>query len=400
MGKLKHGILIWQQPDWPNLTASAPAVTTALLCARQAQGEVMGKAKAIGLEQFGDAAREMLVQEVMATSAIEGEKLSMASVRFSVLRKLGLPELQVVSRSRSVDGLVDVIQDAMTGFNQPLDEERLCLWQASLFPSGISGLRRIATGRYRDHADRMQIVSGSPGNETVHYTAPPSAQVDQEMKAFLRWFGDTAPGGLRADQIDGIARAAMAHLWFETIHPFEDGNGRIGRTISDLALAQDRGSATRLYSLSDQLLKSRNGYYDALNAAQQGTTDISTWIEWFAHAFILACQASGELMDVAIGKARFWTSHGKVQLNERQRKVIHRLLEDGDGGFLGGLNADKYMKLTSTSKATATRDLRELLRADMLLVRGQGKATRYYVAVPGWTHGLDPDNSVSRALMR
>jgi Fic family protein len=376
--------LIWQQADWPHLVTLQANVAPALLLARQRQGELIGKARAIGLNQTGSTVQEVLFQEVMATSAIEGENLNPAAVRSSVLRKLGIEPPTGSARNRQVDDLVDVIQDAIIGFDQPLDHDRLFRWQAALFPSGYSGLQRIAVGQYRQHADAMQIVSGLPGKEVVHFTAPPSARMSLEMDKFLQWFAQTAPGTARAAELDGIARAAMAHLWFETIHPFEDGNGRIGRAIVDMAMAQDLGTPTRLFSLSSQMLKDRKGYYEALSAAQHGSTDVSAWVQWFAQALGQACVAASTLLDAAVEKSRFWATHSQLTLNERQRKVIQRLLDEGNGGFLGGLNVQKYIKMTGTSKPTATRDLGDLVRYGLLLARGQGKAVRYDVAVPGW----------------
>jgi Fic family protein len=286
-------------------------------------------------------------------------------------------------QDRNVDGLVDVINDATSGFEAPLDEDRLCRWQSALFPGGTSGVRRIAAGRYRSHVEPMQIVSGPPDKEIVHFEAPPSGQVAAEMTRFLAWFASTTP------EIDGLARAAIAHLWFETIHPFEDGNGRIGRAIVDMAIAQDHRAPVRLYSLSRQLLESRGGYCDALNAAQRGSGDATDWVMWFAQQYALACRRSSDVIDRAIEKARFQAGHVGRKLNERQRKVLQRLLDDGDGGFLGGLNAEKYMKITGTSKPSATRDLAALVKFGLLWTKGQGKALRYYVNVPGWRHGVD-----------
>lgn len=380
-------LLIWQQKGWPNFTVTSPAVDTALLQARKWQGEVIGRAAAVGLTQSGSVLQEVMTQEVIATAAIEGEKLDPASVRSSILRQLGhLQTTDAAPRSRHVDGLVEVIQDATLGFKQLLTEDRLLRWQSALFPGGTSGIRRIAVGRYRDHSDLMQIVSGQPGKETIHYTAPPSAQVPFEMQAFLAWFAEMTPSA-PAHPLDGITRAAIAHLWFESIHPFEDGNGLIGRAIMDMALAQDLGETRRLYSLSSQLMQHRKGYYDALHQAQHGSLDVSDWVLWFTQQFSLACQATSALIDRALEKSTFWQTHSATSLNERQRKVIQRLLDDGDSGFLGGLNADKYMKMTSTSKATATRDLADLVKNGLLRSTGQGKAVRYYVAAAGWAVG-------------
>ena len=393
-------LLIWQQRDWPKFTLAAPAVDASLQLARKWQGEVIGRAAAVGLAQSGSHSNqsmlhEVMAKEVIATAAIEGEKLDPASVRSSILRQL--PTSDAAPRSRHIDGLVDVIQDATSGFNQPLTEDRLLRWQSALFPGGTSGIRRIAVGCYRDHSDAMQIVSGQPGKEVIHYTAPPSPQVPAEMQAFLAWFAKTTPATPMVsttplkefqkgsgDRLDSIARAAIAHLWFESIHPFEDGNGRIGRAIMDMALAQDLGEATRLYGLSSQLMQHRKGYYDALHQAQHGTLDASDWVLWFTQQFSLACQATCALIDRALEKSAYWQTHSQTPLNERQRKVIQRLLDDGEGGFLGGLNAEKYMKMTSTSKATATRDLADLLKNGLLLSTGQGKAIRYYVRVSSW----------------
>ena len=383
----KKSLYIWQQPNWPSLTLDYQRAGPALADARRMEGEVRGKAAAIGLAPDGQVARSVMEAEVIATAAIEGERLDPVAVRSSVGRQLGLKVPGAVDRS--VDGLVEVINDAVHGCDAPLDEDRLHRWQSALFPNGTSGIRRIAVGRYRDHAEPMQIVSGSLGKEVVHYEAPPSKQVGKEMKRFVAWFAKTTPTvGLRP-AIDGLARAAIAHLWFESIHPFEDGNGRIGRAIVDMALAQDLRTDIKLYSLSRQLLASRREYYDALNAAQRGDGDATDWVIWFARQYTRACESSSEVIDAVLDKARFWAAHAGLQLNDRQRKVLQRLLDDGDGGFLGGLNADKYTKIAGTSKPTATRDLADLVRAGVLWSQGQGKALRYYVNVPGWTHGVD-----------
>lgn len=385
----KNPRYIWQQPCWPALVFDAHAVSVAVGAARLAQGVVEGKAQAIGLGHSGEVALDAFADEVMATAAIEGEVLDPAAVRSSVMRRLGLgssgPKL------RHVDGLVEVISDAVQNHGAPLDHDRLWRWQSALFPGGTSGLRRIAVGRYRQHEDPMQIVSGLPGREVVHYVAPASRNVPAQMDRFLVWFAQTTPKPGQTPQLDGLARAAIAHLWFESIHPFEDGNGRIGRAIADLAMAQDRHSPLRLYSLSRQLLTSRSAYYDALNQAQRGTCDVTAWVDWFASQFAAACAHSGALLDAAIQKSQFWGRHAGLALNERQRKVLQRLLDVGDGRFEGGLNAEKYMKMTGASKATATRDLAALLSAGSLWTVGQGKALKYYLAMPGWGHGVRRD---------
>lgn len=379
-------LYIWQHDRWPELTYDLEVAGPAVAAGRRLQGELEGKASAIGIDRKGEVTAEVLAQEVMATAAIEGEKLDPTAVRSSVMRHLGLADTG--PHDRNVDGLVEVLGDAGTAFRQPLDHDRLQRWQSALFPGGTRGITRIAVGRYRDHADPMQIVSGRLGSEKVHYEAPPSARVPAEMDRFLEWFAGTAPASGKPPKMDGLVRAALAHVWFESIHPFEDGNGRIGRAIVDMAIAQDQGSPLRLYSLSRRLLECRAAYYDALNHAQRGTGDVTAWVAWFVEQIGAACMRSGQVIDRAIEKSRFWAGHATAGLRPRQRKVLQRLLDDGDGGFEGGLNAEKYMRMTAVSKATATRDLTEMLAANLLWAHGQGKGVRYFINVPGWSHGV------------
>lgn len=372
-------IYVWQCSTWPSWKYDSHALASTLAQARLQQGIVLGKAQALGMtgEAFALAVNEIWVQEVIATAAIEGQKLDFDQVRSSVMRMLGIADTG--SSALDVDGLVEVMQDALQNFAVPLDADRLCRWQSALFPGGTSGIKRIQVGQYRTFADAMQIVSGRPGREVVHYRAPDAENVTAEMARFLEWFN--GPG-----TDDGIVRAAIAHLWFETIHPFEDGNGRIGRAVMDMTIAQDANSPIRLYSMSRQLQENRTAYYDALNAAQKGDGDVTSWVEWFATQFAAACIRSERLIDQALEKARYWSAHAGDQFNDRQRKALKRLLDAGDGGFLGGLTADKYCKITGASKATATRDLADLLQKNALFLLGIGKATKYYVNVPGWTH--------------
>ena len=377
---------VWQQPSWPALTFNAAQAGPVLAYAHRMQGRLEGKAQAIGLQSDVSVMQTLMEEETIATAAIEGQRLSPDAVRSSVMRRLGLSSAG--PQDRHADGQVAVIDDTTRSFDQPLDHDRLWRWQSALFPGGTSGIRRIEVGRYRSHADPMQIVSGRPGKEVVHYEAPPSSQVMDEMTAFLAWFNQQTATSGGAPAMDGVARAALAHLWLETIHPFEDGNGRVGRAIVDLAMAQHHQAPMRLYGLSRQLLAERNGYYAALNAAQRGSTDATAWVVWFAQQVALGCEQSGRVIDAVIAKAHFWAGPATARLNERQRKVVQRLLDDGDGGFLGGLNAQKYIELTGTSKPTATRDLADLVAGGLLWTQGQGKALRYYLNMPGWQHGL------------
>ncbi|MBC7435250.1 MAG: Fic family protein, partial [Bdellovibrionales bacterium] len=372
---------IWQLTSWPAMHFDPARLAPELQAARLAQGQLLGQLEAIGLEEARGLGRDLWIQEAIATAAIEGERLDLSAVRSSVTRRLGLADLSTYDRH--VDGLVEVMQDATANHDAALDEDRLCRWQSALFPGGTAGIRRIAIGRFRDHAEPMQIVSGLPGREVVHYTAPASSEVRSHMRLFLQWFNGTRPGHARAPfpPLDGLVRAALAHLWFETVHPFEDGNGRLGRAIADMAIAQDLNSPTRVFSLSRQLLDTRAGYYDALQHAQSGELDVTPWVEWFIRALTQGCHKSRAVVRQAISKSALRTRCAALAVNERQRKILERLMEAGDGGFLGGMTADKYSKITGASKATATRDLADLLQKDLLLVEGVGKATRYVVNV-------------------
>ncbi len=370
-------LYIWQLPDWPNWQFDQASLTPALALARQRQGVLLGKMAALGLADSAGYSQQFWIQEAIATAAIEGQQLDLASVRSSVMRKLGLADDGPVSHH--ADGLIAVLHDAHHQFTKPLDAARLCLWQSALFPGGSSGITPIQVGQFRSFAQAMLIVSGRPGKEVIHYRAPDSDQVPSQMAAFLAWFNQSGP-------LDGMLRAALAHLWFETIHPFEDGNGRLGRALVDMALAQDLGQPVRWFSLSRQLLQSRVAYYAALQQAQCGSMDVTPWLRWFVEQICAACVLAEQQIDQALHKARFWQQQVAYSINARQQKTLQKLLDAGDGGFLGGLSAEKYCKITGASKATATRDLADLLTKGLLRASGVGKATRYQVNVPEWTH--------------
>lgn len=393
---------IWQQAAWPTLAFDPASLAPDLDLARLAQGKLLGLLDAIGLGQAQALRQELWVQEALATAAIEGQQLNLVSVRSSVAHRLGLADAP--GHDRDVEGLVLVMQDAVDNCQASLDLDRLCRWQSALFPGGTSGIIRIVVGRLRDHADAMQIVSGPMGRELVHYTAPPSSQVASEMDKFLDWFEASRPRAGAAPSLHGIARAAVAHLWFESIHPFEDGNGRLGRAVVDMALAQDMLaqdlSATvaqmRVFGMARQMLKTRAAYYDALNLAQRkpllladgSAVDVTSWVRWFVQAFTQGCVASQAVVRQAVDKSAFRIKAAACDLNARQHKVLGRLLEAGNtelgGGFLGGMTTDKYAKITGASKATASRDLTDLAAKGLLRVEGLGKATRYAINVPGW----------------
>lgn len=370
---------IWNSTDWPRFTWDAARLAAPLLDAHVAFERLLAKGDALSADQRSGAERDVWSSEAIATAAIEGEDLPLASVRSSIARRLGLPA-DAVPSPRAVEGLLDVMENAAHRWQEPLSDERLLRWQAALFPSGGTALRRIAVGRYRTHPDAMQIVSGPVGHERVHYEAPPSADVAREMAAFIEWFERTRDGS-----VDAIVRAGLAHLWFESIHPFEDGNGRVGRAIVDLALAQGVRRATRLHGIANEMRRQRDAYYDALNAAQRGAGDATAWLAWFVGTFADACRASAALVDEALGRARFWSEHRHVTLNERQRKALNRMLDAGPGRFDGGLTARKYVGMTGASRAAAGRDIAELVAAGLLVAgAASGRSTYYDLAIPGW----------------
>lgn len=365
--------LLWTQPDWPNLRCDATAVSAALGRARRAQGLTEGKLSVLGFQQQLELVAQAWSQEALATAAIEGERLDLAAVRSSVARRLGLGDPPGPAAARSVEGLLDIMDDAVTRCDAPLTHERLYGWHAALFPTGYSGLSKIRVGGYRDHAEPMQIVGGRPGRERVHYVAPPSARVFDEMTRLLDWFN-------AGSEPDTLLRAALAHLWFETIHPFEDGNGRLGRALVDLLLAQGGGGpSSRLLRTSQRLLDRRAEYYAQLEQAQHGSTDVTAWVCWFIGQVQAACEDAARVVDEALAKARFWLEHRDKPLNERQRKVMNRLLDAGPGGFEGGMSTRKYEHATGASRATASRELTELAALGLLQQDGAGRSTRYHL---------------------
>ena len=371
---------IWSSPSWPALTYDLELLAAPLRRAREVYGRLFGKAEAIGVTELARVQRDVWSGEAVATAAIEGEALDLATVRSSVARRLGLTSDFLAVVPRNVEGLLDVMESAAADWNSELTEDRLCRWQAALFPAGGSALRSIQTGCYRTHDDPMQIVSGPIGYEEVHYLAPASAAVRAEMHSFLEWFNRT-----RGTSLDGIVRAGLAHVWFESIHPFEDGNGRVGRAIIDMALAQDARKPTRLHGFSTALHRSQKSYYEALNQAQRGTGNVTGWLEWFTNEFTDSCQASAALIEESLARARFWSDHQHFDLNERQRKVLNKMLDVGPGRFEGGLTQRKYVGMTGVSPATAWRDLEDLLKKGLITPGdGAGRSTYYNLAIPGW----------------
>jgi Fic family protein len=366
--RLKHWI--WENPKWPQFTWDAGALSPALAAARRVQGEVAGMAKLLDADADLQAQLEVLTKEGVATSAIEGEKFDPDLLRSSLARRLGLPTAGLPPATRSADGLVEVLLDATRNFNEPLQLKQLNSWQAALFPTGRSGLHEIRVGKLRGKAP-MQIVSGPIGRERVHYEAPPRERLSEEMKTFLAWFNNPAKG------LDGLLRAGLAHAWFEVIHPYEDGNGRVGRALLDRALAQDENRSTRLYSMSTRLESVRDAYYDALGAFSTGTLDATPWLQWFLVQVEAAARSSEHTVKRVVSKAQYWVRHAGVILNQRQKKALNVLLDAGPQGFVGGMTNKKYASLTKTSPPTAQRDLAELVEKGCLVSMGAGRSVRY-----------------------
>ena len=364
---------IWQRKTWPRFSWDEAALTAPLARARLAQGRVLGAVGILDPALTNEAVAAVLVREGLATSAIEGERLDVDAVRSSVARHLGLPSAGLRAPSRSVDGLVDVLLDATRNYESPLTLDRLCRWQAALFPTGQSGLRRIRAGALRG-TDPMQVVSQRAGRERVHFVAPPRGRLERELRRFLEWFAKP-PSGL-----NGLLRAGLAHFWFVTLHPFEDGNGRIARALTDMALAQDERQRQRFFSLSARIEQERAAYYDILETTQRGDLDITPWQTWFLEQTAAACESAEATVSQVLAKARFWLRRQETNLNDRQRKVLNRLLDAGPGGFEGGLTTRKYRSLTRVSRATAYRELADLvLQGCLEPIGGGGRSSAYAI---------------------
>ncbi len=361
----------WQQPDWPEFRYEPGALEDDLFAFAEKTGRLGGLVSGLPADLQTETLVDTLVAEALKTSEIEGEYLSREDVRSSIRNNLGLNQpLQRVGDQRA-QGAAELMIAVRDSYAEPLTEATVLAWHRMI----MRGTRSVKAGAWRDHREPMQVVSGPPGRRAVHFEAPPSRRVPAEMATFIHWFNDTAPGGNREIKKAAI-RAAIAHLYFETIHPFEDGNGRIGRAIAEKALSQTLGRPL-LMSLSQAIEANRKAYYAELKSAQR-SNEITPWIRYFL-GVALAAQASAEAMvTFTIEKARFFGRFG-ADLNPRQRKVLQRMLAEGPGGFVGGMSPRKYIALTRCSKATATRDLRDLAARGALQVTGGGRSTRYAI---------------------
>ena len=365
---------IHEHPDWPNLKWQDARLSSLLADVRHRQGRLLGKMEGLGFRLRAEATLTTLTADVIKSSAIEGKQLDAEQVRSSIARRLGMDVGGAAPSSRDVEGVVEMMLDATQKHTEPLTAERLFGWHASLFPTGRSGMQRITVGAWRPlEAGPMQVVSGPMGKERVHFEAPSADRLGNEMAAFLEWFGN-------GSGIDPVLKAGVAHFWFVTIHPFEDGNGRIGRAIADMALAGAEGTPERFYSMSAQIEAERKQYYDILERCQRGGTDITLWLEWFLGCLGRAVDGAESNLAGILRKAKLWEQINQEPVNERQRKVINRQLD----GFEGKLSTSKYAKLAKCSGDTALRDIKSLLDRGILVQdEAGGRSTSYRLADPG-----------------
>jgi len=368
---------IWQSDFWPDFTWNSESLLPLLGQARLAQGNLLGRVRRLGFKLGEEAQADILTEEAIKTAAIEGERLNPQMVRSSVARHLGLSLAGAISATRSVDGLVEVILDATQKYDKTLSAAKLKSWHAALFPSGHSGLHKIRVGKWRGK-EPMRVVSGPIGREKVHFEAPPGEAVESGMKRFLAWWKSSIKGA------DGILRAGLAHFYFVTIHPFEDGNGRIARALTDMALAQDEKLDVRYYSLSSQIMEERDGYYDILEKSSKSpNTDVTKWLAWFLGCYQRAVQRSDKIIGNVLAKADFWQKHAQAELSERQKKVLNHMLDAGHGNFIGGLTTRKYAGITKVSRATAFREISDMLEKNILRqLSGKGRSVHYDLIWP------------------
>ena len=359
---------IHDDPDWPNMHWQDGRIADRLTALKYRQGWLRGRMEALGFELQLDAQADTLTEDAVRSSAIEGEALDTEQVRSSVARRLGIDAGGVRAVDRNVDGVVEMTLDATQGYDRPLTQDRLFGWQAGLFPAGRNRLGAIRVGGWRDDSSGpMQVVSGPIGRERVHFEAPAAERIDEEMSAFLEWFNSPA-------STDGVLRAGLAHLWFVTIHPFEDGNGRIARAVADMALARSEHSPQRFYSMSSEILRRRSAYYRILERTQRGSVDVTGWMAWFLHCLGEAIAHSETALSVVLGKARFWEHNAGVSLNARQYRVVNRLLD----GYDRRLTTTRWAGMTGCSQDTALRDITDLMERGILVRSAAGGRSTSY----------------------
>lgn len=361
-------LYIHQRKNWPQFSWDEAALSTVLGEVRYIQGKITGRMEAFGFTSKSETILKTLTEDVLKSSEIEGEVLGREEVRSSIARRLGIEIAGLVPSDRNVDGVVEMTLDATQNYKSELTKDRLLAWQSLLFPSGRSGMYKILTGKWRDNEKGpMEVISGLMGRETVHFEAPDATRLEEEMEQFLAWFNS-------AVNIDPVIKSGIAHVWFVTIHPFDDGNGRIARAIADMQLARTEGSGERYYSISSQIRKRRNEYYAILEKTQKGYLDITHWLQWFLSCMRDALQETEETLNIVLQKVSFWDKHAATPLNERQRFMINKMQED----FFGKLTSSKWAKMMKCSQDTAGRDIQDLLSKNVLFKEdGGGRSTGY-----------------------
>jgi len=371
MRRINPGVYMHDQPSWPKFHWDSERISQLLVDVRHRQGRLIGRMEGLGLQLRKEAVLNTLTEDVLKSSEIEGEKLDRDQVRSSIARRLGIDIGGLIRADRDVEGVVEMMLDATQHYDRPLSVRRLFNWHAALFPTGRSGMSRIDVGTWRkDKNGPMQVVSGPIGKERVHYQAPPAARLRGEMKRFLDWFE-------KENSTDPVLKAGVAHLWFVTIHPFEDGNGRMARAIADMLLARSEQSPQRFYSMSAQIRQERKTYYEILEATQKGNLDITRWLEWFLACLDRAFDHSETILAAVLNKARFWDRFAGTEFNERQRSMIDRLLNH----FEGKLTSSKWATLEKCSQDTALRDIEDLIRTGVLKKDSSGgRSTSYSLA--------------------
>ena len=360
---------IHEHKNWPQFQWDKEKLAELLSAVRYRQGRLIGHMEALGFALREEAMLQTLTQEVIKSSEIEGEVLDQDQVRSSLARRLGIDIAGSVPADRNVEGVVEMMLDATQNFQQPVTEDRLFGWHAALFPTGRSGMHKITVGAWRTgERGPMQVVSGSIGKEKVHFEAPDAAKVPEEMNKFLEWFNTNSDH-------DPVLKAAIAHLWFVTIHPFEDGNGRIARAIADMQLARADESPQRFYSMSTQIRKERKDYYDILESTQKGALDITTWLKWFLQCLDRAFLGTNDILSNVLLKARFWEKHASVSLNDRQKLIVNRMLN----GIEGKMTSSKWAKMAKCSKETGIRDIQDLIEKNILVKEPAGGRSTSYI---------------------
>lgn len=355
---------IHQKNDWTKFTWDADVITPLLGTVRHRQGKILGMMQGLGFRLQEETVLKTLTLDVLKSSEIEGEQLNPEQVRSSIARRLGIEIAGAVPAERHVEGVVEMLLDATQRYEEPLSDDRLFGWHAALFPTGRSGMYKIKTAAWRD--DAMQVTSGPMGKETIHFEAPSADKVATEMNVFLDWFNSN-------QDIDPVLKAAFAHLWFVTIHPFDDGNGRITRAITDMQLARADQSKQRFYSMSAQIQAERDTYYAILESTQKGDLDITDWLEWFLDCLLRSMAQTDETIAAILKRAQFWETHRTTNFNSRQQKILQLLLDD----FFGKLTVSKYAKITKVSTDTSLRDIQDLMGKGIIEQEGSGRSTSY-----------------------